>query len=740
MSGLSIRLYYILTGLYYAVLLVSFFAVTTLSFHTWEKITESETNHRLLCQAVDRLRQSSDDLTSFARLYVVTGKDLYKKNYTRVLSIRDGQEPRPERYHHLYWDLREEERSKNHPPGIKQSIESILKTLPFEPEERRLFQSSKDRSDGLAEIELTAFNAMVGLFKDSDGRFSVYGDPDQTKAVRLLFSEDYLNAKHEIMAPLDELMRKLEERFSEKKDELHNQGMALLILDGLIAFSLISSFVLQYRYTRKGILEPLHDLSRLIEGLKKNQPVDLNKTYNPNEAGLILQQFTEIQETVIQERKERKDREAVIQNTLKVYDDHFLSLALDLEYRVTSVSISLSRLLGVSESELQGKVFPEFFHGSSKPSVLNEIHESLASDKTWRGSLVFQLKNDQKALTGIPAEAFLVPHVDETHGVMGYMVLYKNISDQIEVQQLQLKNKKLYHELIKAGDMVDQNINTSSTDLSGTIVSASLAFSRTCGYTKDELIGQKHSIVRHPEAPDSIYEDLWATISNNRIWRGEFMNRRKDGTPYWVYATVTPVFDEHEQKIGYIAIRTDITDQKKVEELQVTDPLTGLYHRRHFHEVFSRICKQSERDNQFFAFAILDLDYFKEYNDHFGYGKGDQALIDVANLIHEKMKWKSENCFRLEGKQFGLILHNLSEEEIQWLVDEIRKSIEGLKIEHPTRPDQLEYLTATVGLVKSSGNASVETDDMVRMAEIFLARAKRQGRNRLEAGFESDPV
>lgn len=114
----------------------------------------------------------------------------------------------------------------------------------------------------------------------------------------------------------------------------------------------------------------------------------------------------------------------------------------------------------------------------------------------------------------------------------------------------------------------DKNIIMSSTDKEGVITSVSQAFCEISGYTKEELIGQPHSIVRHPDMQDFIFEDMWETIQNGKTWKGEIKNLKKDGGYYWIYATIEPHYDVEGNIIGYDALRQDITSKKELEEQQ----------------------------------------------------------------------------------------------------------------------------------------------------------------------------
>ncbi|MDH5464407.1 MAG: PAS domain-containing sensor histidine kinase [Thiovulaceae bacterium] len=112
---------------------------------------------------------------------------------------------------------------------------------------------------------------------------------------------------------------------------------------------------------------------------------------------------------------------------------------------------------------------------------------------------------------------------------------------------------------------IDQHIITSSTDLQGRIIKVSEAFSKISGYTKSELIGKMHNIVRHEDMNHDIYENMWKDLQSDKVWSGEIKNKAKDGTYYWVKATISPDYDKNDNKSGYTAIRQLITDKKDLE-------------------------------------------------------------------------------------------------------------------------------------------------------------------------------
>jgi aerotaxis receptor len=110
------------------------------------------------------------------------------------------------------------------------------------------------------------------------------------------------------------------------------------------------------------------------------------------------------------------------------------------------------------------------------------------------------------------------------------------------------------------------SIIISETDAKGIILYANDNFCHLSGYTREELIGQPHSIIRHPSMPPELFHLLWTTIKQGQVFRGVIKNRRKDGGFYWVNATIMPVF-KGSDIIGYTGARHLIDDVTAAEEL-----------------------------------------------------------------------------------------------------------------------------------------------------------------------------
>ncbi|EDM23905.1 PAS domain-containing protein [Caminibacter mediatlanticus] len=125
-------------------------------------------------------------------------------------------------------------------------------------------------------------------------------------------------------------------------------------------------------------------------------------------------------------------------------------------------------------------------------------------------------------------------------------------------------SKKILNEEVTFEDVGVQNRPIiSKTNLKGIITFVNTPFCKLSGYSKEEVLGKPHNIIRHPDMPKKVFKELWDTIEKNQKWRGFVKNLRKDGKYYWIEVHIEPIFDDNGIKIGYIATRKPVSDEDK---------------------------------------------------------------------------------------------------------------------------------------------------------------------------------
>lgn len=158
--------------------------------------------------------------------------------------------------------------------------------------------------------------------------------------------------------------------------------------------------------------------------------------------------------------------------------------------------------------------------------------------------------------------------------------------------------------------------------------------------------------------------------------------------------------------------------------------MTTLYNRRYFNKKFPQLINSAKRENQQICFALMDIDFFKLYNDTYGHISGDEALQKVSTSLKSSLTRADDYCFRLGGEEFGILFKGLDKEEALELLESIKENIENLKIKH-MKNTVSSYITASFGLVIKDATDVQNDDELYSEADALLYKAKDGGRNRV---------
>lgn len=169
---------------------------------------------------------------------------------------------------------------------------------------------------------------------------------------------------------------------------------------------------------------------------------------------------------------------------------------------------------------------------------------------------------------------------------------------------------------------------------------------------------------------------------------------------------------------------------KRLETASITDALTELYNRRYFNLVYNRELTRAIREKQPLAFMMIDIDFFKGYNDYYGHLKGDAALKEVARIMKESLKRPGDYLFRLGGEEFGVLISNIQEEQAYKMAENLRRAIEGLQIEHK-KSKAGKHITISTGVVVLLPDKNTDPELILQIADTNLYTAKSHGRNQV---------
>jgi diguanylate cyclase (GGDEF)-like protein/PAS domain S-box-containing protein len=303
---------------------------------------------------------------------------------------------------------------------------------------------------------------------------------------------------------------------------------------------------------------------------------------------------------------------------------------------------------------------------------------------------------------------------------------------------------------------LNEHAIVSITDIGGKIIYANQLFCELSGYTLEELIGQTHRIVKSDEHPPEFYKELWKTVSSGEPWSGEIKNRCKDGSFYWVSATIVPFKDSAGKIIKYVAIRTDITALKEVQNqleegnislsfaleseqetadkleealadykvLATTDKLTGLPNRGVFVERLYEMMSAAKNGDVKFAVLFFDFDRFKVINDSLGHEVGDELLCDIAKIFNHELR-SVDLAARFGGDEFVVILGGLKEWDDAIVTGQ--RLLELFAEPHELSGHQV-VSTASIGIVTNE-RTYADPGEMIRDADVAMFKAKDDGKN-----------
>ncbi len=167
-----------------------------------------------------------------------------------------------------------------------------------------------------------------------------------------------------------------------------------------------------------------------------------------------------------------------------------------------------------------------------------------------------------------------------------------------------------------------------------------------------------------------------------------------------------------------------------LEELSMFDGLTHIPNRRFFDEVFEKKYKETMRDEKSFSILMIDVDFFKNYNDHYGHGKGDECLIKIASALKNSLKRPTDVVARYGGEEFVVLLKDIDESGTKQVAQSLLESVRALSIPHAYSA-AAEYVTISIGIAMKRPREKNSKNELLKHADDALYRAKEEGRDRI---------
>ncbi|MGE4510415.1 MAG: diguanylate cyclase [Sulfurimonadaceae bacterium] len=296
-----------------------------------------------------------------------------------------------------------------------------------------------------------------------------------------------------------------------------------------------------------------------------------------------------------------------------------------------------------------------------------------------------------------------------------FVVIARNISEQLELELQKKVNER----------MINKYIPMSHTDLNGVITYVNEAFCNLTGYSKEELLGHNHSLLKSPKTPASLYKNMWESITADKTFRTELRVVTKEKEEIWVKILIEPRYDISGKKTGYISTREDVTDKQKLKFISEHDTLTKAYNRRSFESKLAQMLEDALKHDRAFGVVMFDIDHFKKVNDTYGHQVGDDVLVQVSRIVKDTLR--EEDFFaRWGGEEFMLILKNSKIEELTFVVAKIQEHLKSADFTPVPR------ITSSFGITLYKPEDTKES--ILKRVDEALYRAKELGRDRYEIG------
>ncbi|MCP5246741.1 MAG: PAS domain S-box protein [Burkholderiales bacterium] len=526
---LSIRNLIMLIAAIYTIL-VGVMAVTAIILLQQEKLYKVlEADKYQAFRLASELKQSSDDLTRFARTYVVTGDERYQSFFRAIIAIRDGQQPRPAGYTRSYWDHVTVDDALLNQDGERYSIEKRMIDLGLTPQEIAKLTEAKRESDDLIYLEDTAMNAVKGLYRDDSGRFAVRAAADLEMAIKLLYGKKYHEAKSRIMKPIDDFFSLLEQRYANELESANKNKQYLLLLIIVLILVTIGFSVYAFVIFKARIITPLSTLgmdAKLIQ--EGNYSHHIAHAHN-DEIGILVDSISSMANTLTETLR---SREIILDNAV-------VAIAQLTENHFCWANQHMSHMFGYTLDEFKEQGLELLFANPDDYKRMNmESFPKLTQGKIFEGQYQFKHKNGTILWCFINGKS--IESADATKGII-YIIV--NITEQKMAEQAILKAAEVAESANQAKSHFLANVSHElRTPLNAVIGLSQLMLMSSL----DE--NQRLYVNRTLEAANNLLEIISGILDISQIESGKIQLEKIDFPLREIITNAAKVIEEDAQK------------------------------------------------------------------------------------------------------------------------------------------------------------------------------------------------
>lgn len=438
--------------------------------------------------------------------------------------------------------------------------------------------------------------------------------------------------------------------------------------------------------------------------------------------GIILTMALAISFRLSRSQLEKEDRDIDLQHLLGelnqqqfALDQHAIVAVADRDGKINYVNDKFCAISGYSREELIGQNHRIVKSGQHSVAFYRGMSDSIRNGTVWNGETCNRAKDGR------------LYWVKSTFVPLPSSRAYITISTDISAQ------KAIEEKLRIASIAFETHEAIVVTDAQARIINVNHAFEELTGYSAEEALGQNPRLLQSGRHDKDFYTELWATLLVKGVWSGEMWDKRKDGTIYPKWLTITSVRNEKDEITNYVANFMDISERKRAEDeiqrLAFYDTLTELPNRRLLMDRLIQSLLSSERSGAYGALLFMDMDNFKVLNDTQGHDVGDMLLIEVASRLKSCVR-ESDTVARLGGDEFVVILQGLGNSEI--LAANQAEDLGEKIVDALSKPyflgDHEHHSSVSIGVGLFLGRGT-KVDELLKRADTAMYQAKSSGRN-----------
>jgi len=297
-----------------------------------------------------------------------------------------------------------------------------------------------------------------------------------------------------------------------------------------------------------------------------------------------------------------------------------------------------------------------------------------------------------------------------------YLIKKANKINEILEIKIENKTKALSDQNAFLNSYVQALDNSSAltkSNTDGIITYANDKFLKDTGYRKDEIIGKPNKIIKHPDTPKEVFENMWETALSKKTWNGIVKGLKKDRTLFVSKMSIVPVCDNNGKIIEFITPRTDITElilnKEKIKESFITDNLTSFPNRQKL------IYDIKSFDHNNYHLALINIDRFKEVNDFYGHTIADKILILIANKFKSVCTNNMSTIYKLPSDEYAIFTSmDIKEEEFFNHMKNILKEIMETKFKVD---DNNIFISMSCGIASNTNSIMVKADMALQSAK-----------------------